>query len=491
MIQLRPYQDATIAGIREKFKAGNKRVVMCLPTGGGKTICFTKMTLDTLQKHPERRVLILTDRIELCVQTFKTLRNFAIEPEVYNAQAHRSKPVTSRCVVAMVETVKRRHKTGSLNIGSFDLIIIDEAHKRNFNAIFEIWPDAFYIGATATPVSSSKKDPMKNYWHDIVEEVDVIGLISDDFLAPVVAYHFLLIDESKLKKDSRKGDYTEKSQADEFGKPAVFAGMLKAYQEQAEGLKTLVFCANIESTEQTAANFRAAGYEAMSITSKDSSEHREKAKDWFHNSESGILVNCGILTTGYDHPPIECIILNRATMSIPLFMQMCGRGSRLSPNKERFIILDCGGNIKRMGTWDEDRKWITKFHNPPKPGPAQPPAVKECPKCNAIVAARVMDCPACGYIWEPQEKELVEGELEQVKAIPPEIQGKKASQLTIREIETVRQIKGYKVGWALRIIRARYGADGLRRYAQLRKYKSGWVQHNLNGPTEFSDRKIY
>src|SRR5690625_5481532 len=86
-------------------------------------------------------------------------------------------------------------------------------------------------------------------------------------------------------------------------------------------------------------------------------KERKEVLDWFDCTDDAALCNCSVLTTGFDQPDIETIILYRATTSLPLFLQMCGRGSRIHPGKKHFNILDFGENINRLGFWEEPRTW--------------------------------------------------------------------------------------------------------------------------------------
>jgi len=76
------------------------------------------------------------------------------------------------------------------------------------------------------------------------------------------------------------------------------------------------------------------------------------------------LTSVSILTTGFDEPSVENIILNRATKSLTLYYQMIGRGSRRLKNKEEFNVIDLGNNAARFGLWDEPVDWELIFKNP-------------------------------------------------------------------------------------------------------------------------------
>lgn len=501
-MKLRPYQDDLVNTLRGKFRR-DKRVILCSPTGSGKTVMFTYIVLNTLHKSMFQRALVVTDRIELLAQTFKSLGRTGIEAQVYDAKTKpKDPPIIARAVVAMVETIKRRYKSNPdrlrAQLGDFDMIIIDEAHKGNFKALFDIYPDAFYIGATATPIATSKKDPLKNYYQNIAYTVDVPELIELGFLSPCRPYAMRLIDSNALQKDYNRGDYTEQSQYEEFNKPMVFAGLIKAYREKCytERRRTIIFCINIQHTLDTVRELKAAGFEAVWITSKSSKEERAEALKKFHMGKVDVMVNCGILTTGYDHPEISAVIMNRATMSLPLWLQCCGRGSRIHPEsgKSDFVLIDMGTNIDRLGLWDEARDWKKWFFDPPKPGQSQPAPVKECPECESLIPARTMQCPYCLYefpISEKSQNEQIEGKLvEVVKPAPSDLIGRKIAELNTDELYLLYKSERYKKGFIMRVLRSK-GEGALSYFARLAGFKKGWAYYqSRNGETTFTNITI-
>jgi superfamily II DNA or RNA helicase len=238
-------------------------------------------------------------------------------------------------------------------------------------------------------------------------------------------------------------------------------------------------------------SLKAAGYKVVYVTSKSTPEERQNAMNDFHSGTAQIMVNCGILTTGYDHPPIECVIMNRATMSIPLWLQCCGRGSRLSPGKEEFILIDMGGNVDRLGRWEEPRDWKYHFFHPKKAGQTQPAPVKECPECESILPARTMKCDYCGYEFPESERETeaIEGELVALKKAPNNLIGKRIDELTTGELFQLYRSERYKKGFILRVLRSR-GISELMAFASIAKFKPGWAYHQINEPKNYANIRI-
>jgi len=180
-----------------------------------------------------------------------------------------------------------------------------------------------------------------------------------------------------------------------------------------------------------------------------------------------VLINAGIATTGFDHKPIQTVIINRATTSENLLLQMCGRGSRIFKNKEYFYFLDFGENCKRLGYYRQEREY-SLTHEVPKSGSGVA-ASKECPKCHALVIASSTVCRYCGFIFpKSHEEKIVE---------LTEINYKEASKKlqTIEDYEIYAKAKGYNKNWLSRQIFIKWGKEGLQKYAKSKGHDNYWV----------------
>lgn len=462
-MQLRTYQIESIAGLRKEFISGKKRLILALTTGAGKTVVFSEMVRLAFEKGT--KTLILTDRVELFKQTFKAISKHDVPIQELSAKNKGFFDVSAPVTVAMVETLKRR------NIPLYypELIIIDEAHKGNFTKVIEMYPDAKVIGATATPVGKH----IPKLYNGIVQTIDTPDLISEGFLSPCVAYQ-MQDDFSDLKV--KAGEYSEESLFSHFNKQKLYAGVVNEWLSRTPGKKTIVFNVNIEHAENMTEEFLSAGIDSRCITSKTPKEEREKILSGFTSGEFPVLNNCGILTTGYDEPSIEVVIMNRKTKSLPLWLQCCGRGSRIYPGKENFIVLDFGMNHDEHGLWEEPRQWkIEEKKRKKKSEAQQEAAVKTCPACSAMVHARVMECGHCGYKWPEKEPELSTGVMVEMSTrIPEHMKGRKVSELSLDELIYLQKIGKFKSSYIWRVVRSK-GKRILIDYASLMAYKRGWL----------------
>lgn len=472
MINLRDYQIESINELRNGFKK-HQRQILALPTGAGKTVVFSEMV--RLANNLGTVTIVLTDRTELFKQTIKALSRVGVAVE--EISPHTKKTYLGATIyLAMIETLKRRQNV--IEQLKPKLIIIDEAHKGNFTKIFELFPDARIIGATATPVGKH----IPKFYQNIVQNIDVPDLVESGFLVPCKPYQ-MIDDFSDLQID--KGEFSNQSLDAHFNKPSLYNGVVENWQKLANGLKTICFCVNIEHTINTCNAFKDAGISCEFITSKTHAIERDGILKAFTNNAFTVLVNCGILTTGYDEPSILCVIMNRATKSLPLWLQCAGRGSRLFPNKNEFILLDFGGNHTRLGLWNEPRIWSLK-EKKKKEGVAP---VKDCPKCAALLPAFVRNCQYCGHEFEIKESEIKDGVMiEVMPKVPDHLKGKKISELNLFELIELQRSKKYKASYIWRVVRAKELLD---EYAELMEYSKGWVyRQKQDKDSNFTDYKL-
>jgi superfamily II DNA or RNA helicase/predicted nucleic acid-binding Zn ribbon protein len=443
-MQLRPYQLTAVDEIRGAFKEA-KRVVLCLPTGAGKTVVFSEIVRRVLEKG--RKVAIVTHRRELLSQAGKL----------------------NRCDILMVETLNNQIKRGVVNLSSYDLLVIDEAHIGNFRKILEGF-DGFVIGATATPVS---KPPMAKSYGKLINSVGIGELIAQGYLCNPITYAMHPVDTSKIA--TRMGEFTAQGLDDAFNRPKVYEGVVQEFCKRWREKKAIVFCVNIEASINTAEAFAKELGEGRvyCVHSKQSAYERADLIEEFMVSKYGILVNCGIATTGFDCPDIEVVVVNRATKSVALWLQMVGRGSRPTASKKEFTILDFGENVHRLGFWQEARDWGKAFAGTEnKKGQGVAP-VKDCPCCGAVLYASARFCEFCGEIFAT-EKKAERGSLELMAY--EKLNGRYLFEIakTPADLWELKSRKNYKQAFIERVLYyANYSE--LRRFWDAKGYTQGYT----------------
>lgn len=361
--ELYEYQEGAISQIFDKFETApeDHHLLYQLPTGGGKTVIFSEMVRQYLKKH-SKKVLVMTHRVELCRQTSTMLTGFGVVNKVVDSKADLDDQAEYSCYVAMVETLNNRLNDDKLDISDVGLVIIDEAHYNSFTKLFKFFEKSFILGVTATPLSSNKELPMKGNYDELIVGETIESLIENEFLARAEVFQYDM-GLTSLEIGSN-GDYTVKSSEDLYSSPAMLEKLLMAYEKHSKGKKALIFNNGINTSINVYHTFNAAGLPVMHLDNTATKKQRAQILKWFKETPNAILTSVSILTTGFDEPTIDTIILNRATKSLTLYYQMIGRGSRILNNKSKFTVVDLGNNMYRFGPWGADLDWQTIFKSP-------------------------------------------------------------------------------------------------------------------------------
>lgn len=442
--QLFSFQERGISSISQKL-ASNKSVLAVSPTGSGKTVILSTIAYRFTQKS-KKKVIIFVHKTELLDQTREKLFGwYGILSQKIDANT-KFVDNTVDVYVAMVETFNNRskHNTFLDNFQNVGLVIVDEAHLSNFKKIFVHFYEAKRIGLTATPISATKKDPLKNYYQDIAIVSTVKELIALNELNPMCGvvpcneYSLKNIDRKSLKM--KGNDFDEDAMGKEFSKGKQVENTINAYLNLGYGKKTICFNANIEHSLIMNQAFLDAGLNSRHLDGNKNGKYGNEAYrrdtfEWMKNTDNAILCNVGIATTGYDEPSIESVIVNKSTTSLPLFKQMLGRGGRpyrypSGAYKADFLLLDMGDNCEGggLGRYDDDIDWESMFWEPKIPKPLGVSAIKTCPECGALnsVSARICQglvedffdpdsLVSCGYVFNMDQFEQDEVYREMVK----------------------------------------------------------------------------
>lgn len=362
--QLYPYQEEAVKTIFNKLKEAkpNDNILFQLPTGGGKTIIFSEIVKQYIQ-HFNRKVLILTHRIELSKQTSEVLASIGIKNKIINSEV-KTLPQQSeyQSFTALVETLNNRLQDDDQFLEDIGLVIVDEAHYNSFRKIFHYFENVNILGVTATPLSSNKKLPLYQTYKEIIVGESIASLIENGYLSEGVTYSND-VNLSTLKVGNN-GEFTTGSHELLYTQAMMQGKLLDAYEEIGKGTKTLIFNAGILSSIAVYNLFKSKGYPVRYLDSTFSDRDRAETLEWFRNTKDGILSSVSILTTGFDEPEVQTIILNRATKSLTLYHQMIGRGSRILPNKKQFNIVDLGNNSRRFNLWQFPIDWKHVFVAP-------------------------------------------------------------------------------------------------------------------------------
>ena len=450
-MQLRSYQQQAVLDLRNAFRFGYRAPLLCLPTGGGKTIVFTVIAQASANRG--RRVLILVHRRELLRQASAKLTAVGLDHGLIAAGIPSSPAAVQ---VASVQTIVRRLSGMDWQP---DLIIIDEAHHATagqWERTLQHWPNAYRLGVTATPCRLDGRG-LRSAFDHLVLGPSVAQLIDAGFLShsriyapPVVA------DLSSLR--TRAGDYANDQAAAAMDRPTVTGDAIGHYQRLAAGQQAIAFCCNVVHAESVCAAFQAAGIAAQLLLG--TTIDRDQVVQQFAAGAVRVLVTVDVVSEGFDIPAASVAILLRPTKSLGLYLQQVGRVLRPAPGKQHALILDHVGNVTRHGFPDDHRDWTLEDGIKRTTGTAAP-SVRTCPNCYAAFKPQPQ-CPVCGAQCAPIKSRKIQqlaGELQELKR--EEVRQRKADRRAQGSARTLEQLlalanqRGYSPGWAYRIYHAR------------------------------------
>jgi len=407
-MNLRPYQQQLVTDIRLQYQLGHRKVLAVLPTGAGKTVCFSHIAQSAARKG--NRVLIAVHRQELLDQACRSL------PMPHGViAANRAMDLSAAVQVASVQTLARRlHK---LPRDFFQLVIIDEAHHSNAGTwarTLEHFHQAHLLGVTATPIRLDGRG-LGEHYQAMVEGPSAAWLTDNGYLASARVLAPPGFDTTGLRK--RMGDFDTREAEHRIG--TIMGDCLSHYRKHLDGQTAIAFCCSVAHAEAVARLFMGAGIPAASIDGTMTSEQRRDLLQALGTGRIKVLTSCALIGEGVDVPSVGGCILLRPTASTSLHLQMIGRCLRPSPGKAAAVVLDHVGNTLRLGHHLEPREWT--LDGLAKRDRDKAPSVKVCPQCFAAMASQARQCLECGHAFAPEARELrqVEGELVEHSALPP------------------------------------------------------------------------
>ena len=411
---LRPYQVDAVEAVYRHLRERDDNPCVVIPTGGGKTPVIATICSDAVTRW-DGRVLILAHVKELLEQAADKLDQVCpdIHVGVYSAGLKR-RDTTHPVIIAGIQSVYQKAE----QLGHFDLVVVDEAHmipmdgdgmyRRLLADMQRLNPHLRAIGLTATPFRMSSGPicvpPPDGILNSICYEIGVRELIAGGYLSPL-----------KSKAGRYKPDFQSLHvRAGEFVADEVETLMdqdmlvQSACREIVDAVRTggrracLVFASGVEHGKHvTRVIENISGGECGFIDGQTPTLYRDQMIRRFREGDLAYLVNVNVLTTGFDAPNVDCVALLRPTLSPGLYYQMVGRGFRLCEGKADCLVLDFGGNVIRHGPVDA----IRIIDAPSKgSGEASGGPAKECPQCQALIAAGYATCPECGHAFPPPER---------------------------------------------------------------------------------------
>lgn len=404
MIELRPYQTASIEALYTYFSSNTGNPLIVLPTGAGKSLVLAAFIKQAIDQYPATRMMVLTHVKELIEQDARAIIRYWPQAPIGIWSAGLGQKTKHQVTVAGIQSV---HKIPT-KFSPIDLVLVDEAHLiprsadtmygrflaglRQHNAALKV------IGLTATPYrmdSGILIEGKDRIFTDIAYEANVADLIKDGYLCPLVAKRGAT--EADLSGvHVRGGEFVAGELQDAMDKDHLIQGALDEITRLAHDRNhILTFCAGIEHANHVAQAARDRGWAADYVSGEMATGERDAKIQAFKDGKLRMLCNAMLLTTGFDYPSIDCIVMLRPTKSTGLYVQIMGRGLRKDGVKENTLVLDFAGNVQRHGPIDQIK---VKRKGGKGEGVSVAP-VKVCPDCQELVHTSVVECPSCGYEW--------------------------------------------------------------------------------------------
>jgi hypothetical protein len=326
-MKLRDYQEMSVEAVRDRYRAGKRRTLLVLPTGGGKTVCFSYIASGVAQNN--KRVLIIAHRRELLRQISKALTAVGV-PHGMLMGGSTGIPRTN-VVVASVFTLANRLK----HFPEPDMIIGDEAHhftpNSSWGKVVNAFPKARVLGVTATPERLDGKG-LGVLFDDMVVGPTVAELTEQGFLSPADVYAPSKPDMQGIH--TRMGDFVKADLEKVMDRPSITGSAVAHYTKLAAGKKAIAFCVSVKHAQMVAEDFRNAGYASYHIDGGMTEGERDKVLKDFEAGKIQVLTSCDLVSEGFDLPAVEVAILLRPTQSLSLYLQQCGRAIRPAPGKD-------------------------------------------------------------------------------------------------------------------------------------------------------------
>lgn len=470
---LRPYQEKFVTDIRREV-IKHKSIVACAATGAGKSKIFISIALKAMAKGST--VLILAESTLIHTQISAELGDYCLEIKAGNKF---DTIYRKRCYVAMAQTLRSRQKLIEFfhHLDKNLVLIIDEGHVKTPFPIAEKLPNAYTIVFTATP----EGEHLIQRCNHLVIGPQPAELVSMGFLTPCVQKARQAIDGKTL--EIKNGEYTEVSQQHAFETKKVFDGLTEDLYK-IKYRKAIIYCSSIKHCNTVNDVLRLCGFNTAVFHSEQDKLTRKKEWDRFTKTDwVNIIVSVSTLTKGIDFPAVDLIVLLRATTSLSLYLQMCGRCSRVLPEEmalpkgDRILkpystVLDYGENWKRLGRWIDFRDWdsIWKDVKKKKGGGVAP--VKLCPQCESIINAVATECEFCGFIFVKEVKTPPPSQLVDITCTWI---GKRLSQMDARELAEYAMQRDQRKT-ALRVAKANEQKTPkfLKAYGAAMGYKPTW-----------------
>lgn len=386
---LRDYQQkASDASVRFFQENTDRNGLLVLPTGSGKSLVIADIA-----NRLDGNVIVFQPSKEILEQNFNKLRSYGVEDCSIFSASFNSKEI-SRITFATIGSVKSCMEF----FDQFRYVIVDECHL--VNAQGGMYKDFFdcskrkILGLTATPYRLStsvvyREDGKQVFrpkdeklaeefdqkvinrrirmdsqcilkfltrtrprvFHDVIYQVDISTLLQRGYLARMEYFDLSILNHASLRRNSTGRDFDDKALKGQYEKCNLqthLINVVRRLQTPKSGIPRkgiLVFTKFIEESELLCEYVDG----CVMITGKTPQKERDRILNDFKEGKIKVVANVGVLTTGFDYPELDTVVMARPTMSLSQYYQIVGRAIRPHESKNSAWLVDLCGNIKRFG----------------------------------------------------------------------------------------------------------------------------------------------
>jgi superfamily II DNA or RNA helicase len=467
-VDLRPYQTEITTEFERHIERGDRSILLVAPTGSGKTVIAAAIIAGTA-----RRVLVVAHRREIVNQTSDKLTARGIPHGIIQAGDEKKLRPMAAVQVASIQTLHARAiRSSTMLMPLADLLIIDEAHHAcamTYAKVIEAYPNAIVLGLTATPCRGDGRG-LGGIFKTMIECPQVPDLIEQGYLVKSRVY--APVDPDLRGVRTQAGDYVESQLAERMDKDQLVGDIVTHWFKYGESRKTVAFACSVGHSVHIRDEFVKADVRAEHLDGSTAIDERAAILGRLASGETQVVVNCMVLTEGFDLSDIGCIILARPTKKMGLYRQMIGRGLRPADGKSDAVILDHSGAVYRHGlpedrvewTLDPDLRATAPEHT--KRQSRHESKLIECSQCSTLRVGG-QPCPNCGFLPKRPAEYIAHaaGELGLVEGGRASVRYDEFQKAEWHAMLThIAEQCGYKPGWIAHKYKEKFGSWPLRRY---------------------------
>lgn len=364
MIQLRPYQEQAVQKLMwSQQLVGND--ICVLPTGAGKSIVISE-----LAHRIQKPILILQPTKEILEQNLAKLSHYVDPWDIGIYSASMGQKEIGKFTFATIQSIYKKPEY----FKHFNVVVIDECHSvnvKNLSGMFTTFLKSIeaqkVIGFTATPYRQAQAYVPDNdgsgwggwktvtttklinrvrpqFWSRIIFNINNEDLVNQGYLTRLKYVDMSLVNHEDIPLNKSCSDFDLTAfEASLLGQESKIREALVYAEKTSKSI--LVFCSSVEQAQELSEATLGSEF----VSGKTPKKKRERIIEGFKNGTIKTVFNVGVLTTGFDHPELDCIVLIRPTRSIALYYQMLGRGVRTAPGKESCQVIDLTSTCREIG----------------------------------------------------------------------------------------------------------------------------------------------